>query len=81
MKKEYSKPNVIFEDFSLSTSVSLNCEVDVNFARGSCGRISVSPGVYIFTADMTGCTTGYKREEHNGVCYHNPTETNNMFNS
>lgn len=81
MKKEYTKPDVVFESFSLSSSVTLNCEKKVNFAVNVCGRIPISPGVYVFTAEMTGCTTGYKYEQYNGVCYHNPLETNNMFNS
>lgn len=39
MKKAYNKPEIIFEDFSLSTNIAGDCDVidGVNAAYGSCG--------------------------------------------
>ena len=87
MKKEYTKPQVVFEDFSLSTGIAANCEKDANFAKGSCGVIHYAPGITIFTNAAMGCLTVQTEQiptgygQYDGLCYHNPSETYNLFNS
>ncbi len=80
MKKTYSKPEILFEDFSLSTNIAAGCEFDVTHDQGSCG-IKFGLDV-LFNRDMSGVCNEYPENGmHDGYCYHNPTETNNMFSS
>lgn len=73
MKKEYKKPIIVFENFSLSTSIAAGCSVP-----------SDSPDLYIpginkfaFTLDcgydVTGGVGGDTQYE--GICYHVMTST------
>lgn len=79
MKKEYKKPELLFDSFELSTSIAAGCANKVDtFARGSCG-IAYGP-VVLFLKSMTAvCTMGI--EDGDGYCYHNPDDTRNMFSS
>lgn len=82
MKKTYSKPDILFEDFSLSVSIAANCEEETNFAKDQCGY-RFAPGMVIFLEGVTGCTTKIEdgSDSYNGICYHNPSDINNLFNS
>lgn len=77
MKKKYTKPAVVFEDFTLSTNIA-TCEVTdphdsrlffegMGFVFGqNCEFPLVNPG---------------GDGEHNGICYHVMTTNYNLFNS
>lgn len=88
MKKEYSKPDVFFEDFSLSTSIAAGCEETPDPFVGSgtvtCG-VKWAAGIYVFTNAIYGCNRimidGQVDEGNNGLCYHNPSNNYNVFNS
>lgn len=85
MKKVYSKPDVAFDDFSLSVSVA-NCEIHVVGANSGECAYEYDPGVFIFTSEIQGCWSvngGIPVEDSvtNGFCYHVPIESNNLFNS
>ena len=58
MKKAYSKPDIVFEDFSLSTNIAAGCEERPDAFAGStvqpCG-VKWGKG-FIFTQSMGGCT-------------------------
>ena len=79
MKKTYSKPDIVFEDFSLSTNIAAGCDyVPTNQSEG-CG---VQWGHnWIFTSELS-CSTPITEgdPDYNGICYHNPTD-NNVFYS
>ena len=84
MKKTYEKPMIIFEDFSLSTSIAAGCEV-INknpSLADSCGYIPNDrwTGEPIFTTTISGCGST-QSGDFDGLCYHVPTEDNNLFNS
>lgn len=81
MKKLYSKPDIHFESFSLSTSIASTCEVKTYHpSNGVCGLKFGSQ--FIFTEEIEGCTTKIvEGEAYDGLCYHNPSENNNLFNS
>lgn len=90
MKKAYIKPEIIFEDFTLSTNIAAGCEVIVNQAMYQCpyqaGRGSNTKNV--FTDEYGGCEWSegviYEADgtpSYNGVCYHVPMESNNLFTS
>ena len=90
MKKTYTKPDIMFEDFSLSTNISAGCEVRANAVEGACGyTIQPWPGKYsvLFIEGNTGCTTKvpasqeYTSNTNDTFCYHNPSEAHNLFSS
>lgn len=81
MKKTYSKPEIMFESFTMSTNIAAGCEKIFGlYARGSCGIPTSTPGVIIFNSG--DCTDpGGDEATYNGLCYHVPTEGDNLFNS
>ncbi len=81
MKRVYSKPDIMFEDFSLSTSIAAGCEFSTNFAMDSCG-FKYGPYV-IFMDGIYGCEIPVPEGDpmFNGVCYHNPSDDKNIFSS
>lgn len=88
MKREYRKPIVVFEDFTLSAHIAADCEVtNSNPSSGSCAyTVEIYPGrlVNIFTSSVTGvnaCTTIEDSGMYNTVCYHIPSEDYNLFGS
>ncbi len=81
MKRVYEKPQIMFEDFSLSVDIAAGCEVSSNFARNEC-TISL-PGVgNVFLEGVAVCQTAIDDgSAGDGICYHVPTDTNNLFAS
>lgn len=89
MKKAYSKPEIVFENFSLSQNIAGDCEVKTNTpARGQCG-IEFGPFVVFLDTATSQCTgDGRVLEdggdgEYNGICYHvfSGKGEYNLFNS
>ena len=84
MKKKYSRPDIAFESFSLSSSIAGNCEVKTDTkGGGECGYPLDGLGS-IFLLNMGDCVVKITDEQSlnfNGFCYHIPTENSNLFNS
>ena len=84
MKKVYSKPEIVFENFSLSTNVAGDCEKKTNLqSENACGMDF--SGLMVFLDGMGGCKDiGILNMggdgEFNGICYHVPSGEN-LFNS
>ena len=82
MRKQYSEPNIIFESFSLCSSIAAGCAKKINtYANGDCG---VPYGKRIvFTHAVAGCKI--KAEDgsalYDGLCYDVPIDMNALFNS
>ena len=84
MKKEYVKPIVVFEDFTLNTNIAGSCEAKTNLqARGGCGWIPDDRWTLgaIFTDASTGCEVTPSKAGYDTLCYHVPDESYNLFNS
>lgn len=83
MKKTYVKPEIMFEDFSLCTSIAVNCEILINNQTlNNCGQpIEGLPGQFLFISQDTGCTRLVEDNGKDGFCYHVPIQENNLFNS
>ena len=84
MKKTYSKPEIMFESFTMSTNIAAGCEKTFGlYSRGACGIPTNTPGVTIFNSTLNGdCTAdGGDSATYNGLCYHVPIESDNLFNS
>ena len=87
MKKVYSKPEIQFEDFTMSTSIAGNCESIVgNPSKGTCAILG-SGGIAVFDAsvgnacEFTPERLGQDADQYDGTCYHVPSEYSNLFNS
>ena len=87
MKRVYTKPDVLFESFSLCTSIAGDCEVKTNTeAKWQCGLPSTGLGK-VFLNSINDCS--FKVEEgeflgpgdNDGMCYHVFSPYNNLFNS
>ena len=83
-KKPYQKPEIVYEDFSLSTNIAGNCDTIIdNSSQGACAYITVYAGAtkHVFVDTVQACTTKDADGDYNGICYHVPVETTNLFNS
>lgn len=79
MKKAYTKPEIMFDDFSLATTIAAGCENRTNLqVKDACG-IKYGPDM-LFLQGYQGCTKHVEDGEY-GYCYHNPTDLTNLFNS
>lgn len=84
MKREYAKPIIVFEDFTLNTSIASGCEAKTDLqAMGSCGWIPNDRWTQgpIFTDSSTGCAITSSKAGYDTLCYHVPNESYNLFNS
>lgn len=82
MKKAYIAPEIMFEDFTISTNIAAGCEAKSDLqAGGQCG-FKWGKSV-IFTDEVLSCTKKVVSGDGNydGLCYHNPSEDYNVFNS
>lgn len=88
MKRTYSKPEIMFESFTLSTNIAGDCERIVGIpSKGTCG-VPGSDGENLFSATVTGpqgCAFDWESkfgDNYDGFCYHNPSDVDkNLFNS
>lgn len=85
MKKVYTKPEIMFESFTLSQAIAGDCETTTDLQSNTTCGLDFS-GVIVFMTGMGGCT-GIQVDgaggdgEFGGVCYHVFTGENNLFNS
>lgn len=81
MKKRYSKPEVMFENFALSTNIASNCDVIISgHSANTCGL--EYEGEYLFIASVDACKDPVSVDDGScGFCYDVPFETNDLFNS
>lgn len=87
MKKTYTKPEISFESFLMSTNIAGTCEGIVdNPTKGTCAVVGTG-GIAMFDSKVgSACVfkpedMGGKKDEWDGFCYHVPTEYSNLFNS
>lgn len=87
MKKIYTKPEIYFESFSLSTNIANDCDAPFTLAAKDICAIPDANGVQgmgIFNMTVAGSNCGVHgegNEMYNGFCYHIPTDSNMLFNS
>ena len=74
----------MFESFTLSENIAGDCNIIIETqSAGSCGY--TTGGESIFLEGITGCVDTQVPIDfdglYNGMCYHVPTETSDLFNS
>ena len=83
MKKAYTKPEIIFDDFSLATTIAAGCQNQTHTPSWNMCGVDI-PGVgHAFSEAMLSCMVKITEgnEGQYNFCYHVPTETNRLFNS
>ena len=78
-KKKYVKPQILISSFELSESIAAGCEVISNAEENVCAVFLEELGDTIFSLDnVCGFTmpNGY-----DGICYHAPDDSRNIFTS
>jgi hypothetical protein len=79
MKKHYEKPDIMFDNFTMSESVA-NCEVRSNFGQGTCG-VEMTESLTMFTNTVDVCNIKYQDGEYDRLCYDVPMDSYNVFRS
>jgi hypothetical protein len=81
VKKEYRKPFIVFESFTLSTNIAGDCGTIINnSSRNICPYITRT-GLSVFMENINGCTTLDDDGDYNGYCYNVPIDELSLFNS
>ncbi len=69
MKKEYKKPELLFDSFELSANIALGCGQSLKVPIGYGGTTIFAPIISCAREPQPGEDTQY------GYCYHNPDGT------
>ena len=81
MRKAYSKPQIMFEDFTLSTNIAAGCGVKTNTpSQEQCGYGEEIFGNPIFVDVVSACLLTVP-DGYNSICYHIPNDLQDLFNS
>ena len=87
MKKRYEKPQIVFEDFTLSTNIAGDCGTIIdgqslgNCALEGTGGINVFI-LGVFACEFTPTDMGFVNDDaYDGICYHVPIPSQSLFNS
>ena len=84
MKKAYSKPELYYERYELSSNIAGNCATGLPVGEilqsyyTDC-KVSVGGGDFLFLDEGIGCNT--EPIEGDGFCYEVYTATNMLFSS
>lgn len=79
MKKAYVKPILLAENAASSSPLSSSCEGIANYSLLQCSVFVAELGWTIYTSEIADCLKVGPGEDL--VCYHNPTDENNVFSS
>ena len=80
MKKTYTKPEISFESFAMSTNIAGSCELDTKMPTADklCGYPINGSVIFV---EGTQCTRYPSGGVYDGFCYHVPVEGKHLFNS
>lgn len=86
MKKTYTKPDIMFERFTMSANIAGDCEIKIYSPNNTtCGYKPEGLDYKIFLSGISECEEVGNQvvndDSTNGFCYHVPIESNNLFNS
>ena len=82
MKKAYTKPEILFDDFSLATTIAAGCQNQTHTPAWNMCGINYGKDV-LFAEGMLSCTKKVTKDDEGmyGYCYHVPTDATKLFNS
>lgn len=83
MKNKYSKPSLFFESFMISQNIASGCEAISIFGEGACPVLYKADGVTdvtLFHGNKENCEWVPDNPD-DFICYHAPSEMNNVFSS
>ncbi len=81
MKKTYAKPEIAFDDFTLSNTIAASCENYNNLpSLGQCGYRNAFGMNIFYSAGMSGCED-WEFAKINGISYDLGVAWNGLFNS
>lgn len=87
MKKKYSKPDIMFESFTLSNNIAATCApgAETLVSDNLCGKL-FSDGSMVFTTAVAGCSIKVTADQDGDgqwgeYCYHVPANLLNAFDS
>lgn len=80
MKKKYEKPQILITSFELSESIASGCEQISNTAEYMCAVVDKEAGI-TYIADYSICEFIPPNDDDDLVCYHAPSDSNNVFSS
>lgn len=82
MKKIYRKPEIMFENFAIATSIASGCgTITKLMGENACGYQPPRFTEVVFTSEISQCTNIEDDGDYNGICYHNPTDGFDLFTS
>ena len=85
MKKLYTKPEIMFENFTLSTNIAGDCNVKTNTPSAMQCAVSYDDEfagkVNVFISDIQACEWHEGVNIATGICYNTPSDGMNLFNS
>ena len=81
MKKVYSKPNIVYEDFSPSTSIAAGCQYEADVVMYECGIEYDTDMLFILDVEACNLPVEMMSGVFDEICYHNPSPGNNVFTS
>ena len=80
MKKNYSKPEIVFESFKLTTSIASNCDYNSNSGDKNTCSVDVGWGPSVFVSKPI-CSVESENGNEFEVCYDVPTDDTRVFGS
>lgn len=79
-QKRYKKPELVYESFALSQDIASGCEGIANFAEGVCS-VTVDVGFPMEIFQNPAVCSNVPPNPDDYVCYHAPSDGNNIFSS
>lgn len=76
--KKYSKPQIVFESFELSTNIAAGCQHTADHYQGTCA-VTVGGVVQVFIESSVCAFT--VSDGDSGMCYYIPNADNSVFAS
>ena len=82
MKREYSQPDIMYEDFSLSAGIAAGCEKIINTNQSNQCAMKFGD-LMLFVSSVQACYDPVVdgSEKYDGLCYHVSIDAKNIFNS
>ncbi|MEE1038797.1 MAG: hypothetical protein U0K95_06485 [Eubacterium sp.] len=79
-KKNYVKPQILITSFELAESIASGCEQISNTAEYVCSVSDEEAGLTYIAEGISGCVYTPPNPD-DFVCYHAPSDSNNVFSS